>query len=338
MIPAQNRHVMVAHAVGDAAAKPFEQEPGARNVAHPLKGPWLRGELPFYLPGTYEGLGPRGKPPGSFTDDTQMAMALAQCLIDHRGYDPDAALRDYYLPWFRGEAFTGPPRGMGGTVRAALARHVASPGLPSLGLHLGGAGLYVGNGTAMRATPLGVWYRHDLDALCEAAAADAVLTHNHPEAVAGSCAVALGVALHLRHAPGRYAPSLYYGQLLDELATRGHYHTVVYAKVAHVAALATIHCAPLTTLGNDGYVGDTVATAFAAHNKGSAWAALGAAVEFNGDTDTRSAIACALAAAAGNPLPDTWYEGLEARVELQILDSALVTAEATPAPAATNGP
>ena len=325
------RPIMVAHAVGDAAAKPFEQEPGARNVPHPLKERWVRGELPFYLPGTYAGLGPRGKPAGAFTDDTQMAVALAASLIARGDYNPHVCLQDYYLPWFQGAAFTGPPRGIGGTVRAALQRYLDHPGYAPEGEPLGGAGLYVGNGTAMRATPLGIYFREDLDVLFDAAAADARITHNHPEAVAGSCAVAAGVALHLLHAPGRCSLRDYYGRLLEELATRGHYHTAVYAKLAHVAATAGLVCAPVNTLGNGGYVADTVATAFAAHNRGSAWATLAAAVEFNGDTDTRAAIACALAAAAGEPLPDTWYEGLEARAELQQLDKDLLREPRDPA-------
>ncbi|MFJ2664143.1 ADP-ribosylglycohydrolase family protein [Nocardia fluminea] len=47
-----------------------------------------------------------------------------------------------------------------------------------------------GNGASMRVAPLGAWFAEDLDRVVEEATASAVVTHTHPDAVAGAVAVA----------------------------------------------------------------------------------------------------------------------------------------------------
>nr|WP_018348630.1 ADP-ribosylglycohydrolase family protein [Longispora albida] len=58
----------------------------------------------------------------------------------------------------------------------------------------GGQGSW-GNGAAMRVAPLGAWFAGDLELAAEQAAAQAVVTHAHPEAAAGAVAVAVAAAL-----------------------------------------------------------------------------------------------------------------------------------------------
>ncbi len=61
----------------------------------------------FKAPGTFTpvsdmvGGGPFGLPPGSWTDDTSMAMCLAESILDTGGHDPADQLRRYVM-WWRG--------------------------------------------------------------------------------------------------------------------------------------------------------------------------------------------------------------------------------------------
>jgi ADP-ribosyl-[dinitrogen reductase] hydrolase len=80
-------------------------------------------------PGTFEpiselvGGGPFGLEHGQWTDDTSMALCLAESLIRIRGHDPQDQLRTY-LRWYR-EAHlssTGKCFDIGNTVRSALER------------------------------------------------------------------------------------------------------------------------------------------------------------------------------------------------------------------------
>ena len=52
-----------------------------------------------------------------------------------------------------------------------------------------------GNGSAMRVAPLGAYFADDLDRVAEQAELSSVITHKHPEAVAGAIAVAVSAAL-----------------------------------------------------------------------------------------------------------------------------------------------
>jgi ADP-ribosylglycohydrolase len=62
--------------------------------------------LEFKLPGSFPPLtdmvggGPFGLEPGQWTDDTSMALCLAESLIARRGFDPIDQL-ERYLRWYR---------------------------------------------------------------------------------------------------------------------------------------------------------------------------------------------------------------------------------------------
>ncbi len=55
------------------------------------------------------GGGPFGLAPGQWTDDTSMALALAETLITHPTFDPHD-LMDRFVDWYRRGAYscTGP--------------------------------------------------------------------------------------------------------------------------------------------------------------------------------------------------------------------------------------
>jgi ADP-ribosylglycohydrolase len=53
----------------------------------------------------------------------------------------------------------------------------------------------MGNGGAMRVAPLGAYFGDDLASCAEEARASALVTHTHPEGVAGAIAVAVAAAM-----------------------------------------------------------------------------------------------------------------------------------------------
>src|SRR3954468_6989798 len=73
------------------------------------------------------GGGPFGLEAGQWTDDTSMALCLAESLIERRGFDPVDQLERYVRWWREGHlSSTGACFDIGGTVRAALVRFVAT--------------------------------------------------------------------------------------------------------------------------------------------------------------------------------------------------------------------
>ncbi|WP_086832393.1 ADP-ribosylglycohydrolase family protein [Streptomyces sp. NRRL B-24572] len=133
-----------------------------------------------------------------WTDDTAQALVLVRELAESGGtVDQDRlALR-------LAEAYADDThRGYGASMHDVLRRIGA--GEPWRGVvagQFGGQGSW-GNGAAMRVAPLGAWLADDLDAVAEQAAAQSVVSHHHPEAVAGAVAVALAAALATRSRGG----------------------------------------------------------------------------------------------------------------------------------------
>lgn len=95
--------------------------------------------LEFEHPGSFTpitdmvGGGPFGLKPGQWTDDTSMALRLAESLIECRGCDPVDQLRRY-CRWYRegNLSSTGSCFDIGNTTRAALQRFEQT-GEPSRG-------------------------------------------------------------------------------------------------------------------------------------------------------------------------------------------------------------
>jgi ADP-ribosylglycohydrolase len=85
--------------------------------------------LEFARPGSFEpitdmvGGGPFGLRPGQWTDDTSMALCLAESIVDRGGLDLDDQLRRYVLWWRQGYlSSTGRCFDIGGTTRSQLGR------------------------------------------------------------------------------------------------------------------------------------------------------------------------------------------------------------------------
>jgi ADP-ribosylglycohydrolase len=120
--------------------------------------------LEFASPGTFTpisdmvGGGPFGLSPGHWTDDTSMALCLAESLLAKEGFDP-ADQMERYVRWYRTGhlSSTGSCFDVGNTVRAAL-RRFERDRQP----YAGSDDSYsAGNGSIMRLAPVPMFYGRD---------------------------------------------------------------------------------------------------------------------------------------------------------------------------------
>lgn len=204
---------------------------------------------------------------GQPTDDSEMALALARCIVASGGYDPEAALRAY-RDWYRSEPFD-----VGATTRAALVGYLMAES--------------EANGSLMRASPLGV-FAHAMppEKVAELAGQDSALTHPNPVCVASVGAYAVAIAHAVRHGDGprpAYEAALAWAKAVD-----------VPPRV--LEALAAAEPAPPTCDGeNQGWVLIAVGNAFhALLNAPSLEEGVVATVRRGGDADTNAAVAGAL--------------------------------------------
>lgn len=132
---------------------------------------------------TMQGGGPFNLKVGQWTDDTSMALCLAQSLVTCKGFDAGDQM-NRYLNWWRWGYFssTGECFDIGGTVARALGKF-ALDGNPYAGSE---APDTAGNGSLMRLAPAVLYYYPDRQQALEFAEASSRTTHAAPEAIA-SC-------------------------------------------------------------------------------------------------------------------------------------------------------
>jgi ADP-ribosylglycohydrolase len=247
--------------------------------------------------------------PGEWTDDTAMALALAESIVAHGLLDADDLARRY-IAWA-----TESGKGIGNTTRAALigaadARDARARALA----HYRVSGLAAGNGTVMRVTPIGLAAR-DLDQGVQAARADAALTHADPAAAVASCALCAALlAIRTEVDP------------LAAASQQAQAHPQTAAALAAVADRDEAQLARLAGSGQAGACWATLAVALYAliavddYEQGVAWA-----ISLGGDTDTNAAVAGALLGARHGPgtIPGRWLEPLLERGRIERLADGL---------------
>ncbi|MFZ6873816.1 ADP-ribosylglycohydrolase family protein [Undibacterium sp. Di27W] len=126
------------------------------------------------------GRGPFGLQAGEWTDDTSMALCLAESLLSKDGFDAKDQMGRYLNWWKWGYlSSTGLCFDIGNTVRAALSRY-ASSGEPYCGLD---DPRTAGNGSLMRLAPVAMFAYPDIAAAVHYAAESSRTTHAAPEAI-----------------------------------------------------------------------------------------------------------------------------------------------------------
>ncbi|KMY66473.1 hypothetical protein AAU61_14990 [Desulfocarbo indianensis] len=244
-------------------------------------------------------------PAGSYTDDSQMMIAILKTLADQGRLD-GPHLSQEFLRTFE------PRRGYGTRIFGVMQRLAA-------GAAWDGAGTdSLGNGGAMRVGVLGAYYADDLEACQRAAYDQCRITHQHPQGLAGAVAQSLAVGMACRMGASGEIPAPH--DFLSEIAGR------VEAMDAHTAA--RLKAMPSLPRGDEAAARQALTQAYACDVTAAEAVppALGAflaaenaeqaivlAVSLGGDTDTIGAMAGALAGAYWglDALPAAWLNGLE---------------------------
>ncbi len=128
-------------------------------------------------------------PPGTFTDDTQMSIAVCRALLraGHAGLDALMdAMGEEFTTWSRSRENNRSPGGACMSGCGSLRR-----GTP---WRVSGVRDSKGCGAAMRAAPIGLFFHDDVPELVRVAAAQSAPTHRHPTGYASSVAAASAVA------------------------------------------------------------------------------------------------------------------------------------------------
>jgi len=160
---------MLGLALGDAL--------GARHEGGPL------GQAAWWLLGLGKGDLLR------WSDDTEMALGLAASLVEKGGVDADHLART----WADGMSAT---RGYGSGARRLLTMIRAGADWRDANCAIFPDGSF-GNGAAMRAAPLGLFYHREPAELERAARRAAEITHAHPLGIEGGILIARATAMAL---------------------------------------------------------------------------------------------------------------------------------------------
>ena len=172
------RGCVVGAAVGDALGMPLEF--GARRPNDRLVREMGAGRLSA----------------GYFTDDTEMMLALAECLLAHRPLDP-ADLAQRFARWY-----LAGPDDVGNHTSAVLSRIAhGEPWEQAVRAAQSRRPGSAGNGSVMRCFPVALAHRRDVDQLLADSRLQSWVTHPHPECVAGCAFVNVAIYYLLQGMP-----------------------------------------------------------------------------------------------------------------------------------------
>jgi ADP-ribosylglycohydrolase len=290
-------------------------------------GDALGAAVEFKAPGTfpivsgYRDGGPHGLGPGEWTDDTSMALALADSLRLGTWDVSDQASR--YLDWWRNGAYSVNGRcfDIGIATRSALARIAA--GAPATA---GGddADSSSGNGSIMRLAPVPMRYLHlfpdDTVTLARYAAESSTPTHRSPKCLSACRYLALILAGLMHGLPREEVLSPNWS-LLRAL----HAAEPLEPSILHVAEGSFRRNAPPVIRGS-GYVVESLEAAlWAFHGAATFRDAVLAAVNLGHDADTTGAICGQLAGAyfGKEGIPADLLDGLARREMIEELGLSL---------------
>jgi poly(ADP-ribose) glycohydrolase ARH3 len=248
--------------------------------------------------------------PRNYTDDTDMTLALAESINESGKIDPEGIARHFSLSCdlTRGYAIGTIKAVLG--LRAGLKWHQVSRIVFEEGSF--------GNGAAMRVSPVGIFYHHDLDNLQEAAIRQANITHVHPLGQWGAVMQACSVGLALSQNPKEPFKKEQFVTNLREVLWRG---PIEYMKALNkiegvVAQGKKLQAREVVqSLGNGVEAHFSVPSAcyIALTYSPDFCDAIRAAISLGGDTDTIAGMVGAIVGAhvGEKGLPVEWIEQLE---------------------------
>ena len=235
---------------------------------------------------------------GSYTDDTQMMIALAESLLRSDGIEDEdlaVAFRAQYEP----------ERGYGSGTRTVISLWDQGVAVSEAATRTFGEGSN-GNGAAMRVAPVGVRFFREEARVVTEARRSALVTHAHPEGADGAVVQAVAVA----------AAVAGLNPLAAALAVVST--TPMQRRLEELAAISARDLDPRELGGPNWAVAysatASVPVAVALGSRAQSFEqAVTLAVRCGGDTDTVAAMAGAIAGArfGASSIPARWYAALE---------------------------
>jgi ADP-ribosyl-[dinitrogen reductase] hydrolase len=280
-------------AVGDALGTTLEFR--ARDTYQPLTD--IVGGGPFKLA------------PGEWTDDTALALALADSLASDDRLDEEDLLRRFVEWWQEGTySCTGRCFDIGLTTRAALMHWQATGASHSASAD----SQLAGNGSLMRLAPVAIRFWHDRDRLTDVAARQSKTTHAAPEAVDACVAFA--------------------NVLADAIEGRSKAEVLRDRSEAYAGAAGTVMAGgwrgkSRAAIRSGGYVVHSLEAALWCVDRTSTYReAVLMAANLGEDADTTAAITGQLAGAlhGASGIPDQWLEKLAWRDRIRAMAATLM--------------
>ena len=218
--------------------------------------------------------------PGSYTDDTQMTIAICELMLNHPGIWTDQLVAEYFLKVFKRD-----PRQSysDNFYHFLLKTKTPTEFVEKIYSHS------IRNGSAMRSVPLGLI--KDKNEMLEKARIQAALTHNTHEGIIASQAVALAVYYFANQLGKKSGLFAYICEQTNEFFNEEKFDRT--------------ECDAIDTI-------DAVLTVLSQSNTLSE--VLDNAVKLGGDTDSVASIACGIATFSDeyvNDLPDFLFKQLE---------------------------
>jgi poly(ADP-ribose) glycohydrolase ARH3 len=242
---------------------------------------------------------PRG---WGYSDDTEMAIGVAESLVAHAGVAPEELLRSLARDY---DPARGYGKGMKLIVRA-LAEGAPWQSVAATAWPEGSQG----NGAAVRVGPIACLYHDDDAALRAAVVAATTITHAHPNAIAWATVLARAVAFLLRlPAPEALrADALLADLRVDDTSRR-------LDTIADLPCATPSRAEVIEALGHGVLAAESVPLAiYSLLSAPRDFAAIVThAIAFGGDTDSIGAMAGALAGAlfGERAIPGPWVAALE---------------------------
>ncbi len=287
----------------------------------------------FKPPGTFEpvtdmlGGGPFGLPPGAWTDDTSMALCLAESLVECQGFDPVDQLQRY-VRWYREGhlSSTGKCFDIGNATRGALQRfeRTGEPFPGDADPHA------AGNGPLMKLAPVALAYAQHPARAIQRAGESARTTHGAPQAIDASRYFA---GLLVSALDGANVSQLLHQGTVEPLP--GLWATdPLHPEVAAVAT-GSFHAKEPPAIRGTGYIVNALEAALWALMKTRAFEdGVLAAVNLGDDADTTAAIYGQLAGAlyGADAIPERWLDKLVMRDRIIELADELFALSGTISP------
>ncbi|MCC7404576.1 MAG: ADP-ribosylglycohydrolase family protein [Bdellovibrionales bacterium] len=263
--------------------------------------------------------------PGMWTDDTSMALCLADSLLEVRDFDPIDQL-EKYVSWLRSgyRSSTGVAFDIGSITRRALTTFLGEscpfPG-PS-GEH------DAGNGSIMRLAPIPIFYASDTDyrkKVLEFSALSSRTTHGAPACVEACQFMGLWIADAIR---GQSKAQLFAS--VDEFVQLIELNNQRPLNPDLGAVLSGRYTAVGAEIISSGYVVHTLEVAlWALRSTDDFRTGMLKVVNLGGDSDTAGAVFGQLAGAVYGlaKIPSTWNKAVHLSGEIQDLASQLLFAK-----------